>query len=219
MKEESRKRFFTSESVTEGHPDKVCDQIADAILDDIFTEDPSARVAVEVCATTGMTEKAIIDVRKRLEERGMITCTAGVRGRKAPVYSLLYSSLFQSLCYITHILWPPFCVRQKLRIPVITAHHTKQLQHLIHMLNLCLVIRHIPLFPLLNKKIGNDPKIALKQPELILCQPGDIKHMNSVIVHIGIQFIRNLHQFFDRKRLVPSVIRSSSCILASSALY
>lgn len=48
------KRFFTSESVTEGHPDKVCDQIADAILDDIFAEDTSARVAVEVCATTGM---------------------------------------------------------------------------------------------------------------------------------------------------------------------
>ncbi len=49
-----KKRFFTSESVTEGHPDKVCDQIADAILDDIFAEDTSARVAVEVCATTGM---------------------------------------------------------------------------------------------------------------------------------------------------------------------
>lgn len=48
------KRYFTSESVTEGHPDKVCDQIADAILDDIFAEDSSARVAVEVCATTGM---------------------------------------------------------------------------------------------------------------------------------------------------------------------
>ena len=48
------KKLFTSESVTEGHPDKVCDQIADAILDDIFSEDPSARVAVEVCATTGM---------------------------------------------------------------------------------------------------------------------------------------------------------------------
>lgn len=48
------KRFFTSESVTEGHPDKVCDQIADAILDDIYTEDNSARVAIEVCATTGM---------------------------------------------------------------------------------------------------------------------------------------------------------------------
>ena len=37
-----KKRFFTSESVTEGHPDKVCDQIADAILDDIFAEDTSA---------------------------------------------------------------------------------------------------------------------------------------------------------------------------------
>ena len=49
-----KKRFFTSESVTEGHPDKVCDQIADAILDDIFAEDTSARVAIEVCATTGM---------------------------------------------------------------------------------------------------------------------------------------------------------------------
>ncbi len=49
-----KRRFFTSESVTEGHPDKVCDQIADAILDDIFAEDASARVAVEVCATTGM---------------------------------------------------------------------------------------------------------------------------------------------------------------------
>ncbi len=49
-----KKRFFTSESVTEGHPDKVCDQIADAILDDIFADDSSARVALEVCATTGV---------------------------------------------------------------------------------------------------------------------------------------------------------------------
>jgi len=48
------RRYFTSESVTEGHPDKVCDRIADAILDDIIAEDSSARVAVEVCATTGM---------------------------------------------------------------------------------------------------------------------------------------------------------------------
>lgn len=48
------RKLFTSESVTEGHPDKVCDQIADAILDDIFAEDTSARVAIEVCATTGM---------------------------------------------------------------------------------------------------------------------------------------------------------------------
>jgi len=48
------KRFFTSESVTEGHPDKVCDQIADAILDDIYAAEPQARTAIEVCATTGM---------------------------------------------------------------------------------------------------------------------------------------------------------------------
>ena len=48
------KRIFTSESVTEGHPDKVCDQISDAILDDILRQDPYSKVACEVCATTGM---------------------------------------------------------------------------------------------------------------------------------------------------------------------
>ena len=44
------KRFFTSESVTEGHPDKVCDNIADAILDGLLKEDPQTRAAVECCA-------------------------------------------------------------------------------------------------------------------------------------------------------------------------
>ena len=46
--------FHTSESVTEGHPDKICDQIADAILDDILAVDPYGRVACEVVATTGL---------------------------------------------------------------------------------------------------------------------------------------------------------------------
>ena len=46
--------LFTSESVTEGHPDKLCDQISDAILDDILTHDPTARVACETTCTTGM---------------------------------------------------------------------------------------------------------------------------------------------------------------------
>jgi len=46
--------LFTSESVTEGHPDKVCDQISDAILDDIIAEDPNCRVACETLATTGL---------------------------------------------------------------------------------------------------------------------------------------------------------------------
>ena len=48
------KRFFTSESVTEGHPDKICDQISDAVLDAILAQDPMARVACETCVTTGM---------------------------------------------------------------------------------------------------------------------------------------------------------------------
>ena len=46
--------FFTSESVTEGHPDKICDQISDAILDEIMMQDPMGRVACETMATTGM---------------------------------------------------------------------------------------------------------------------------------------------------------------------
>ncbi len=46
--------LFTSESVTEGHPDKVCDQISDAVLDAILEKDPAARVACECCATTGL---------------------------------------------------------------------------------------------------------------------------------------------------------------------
>ena len=48
------KHFFTSESVTEGHPDKVCDQISDAVLDAILTKDPQAHVACETIATTGL---------------------------------------------------------------------------------------------------------------------------------------------------------------------
>ena len=48
------KRFFTSESVTEGHPDKICDQISDAVLDAILEQDPAGRVACETCTTTGM---------------------------------------------------------------------------------------------------------------------------------------------------------------------
>lgn len=49
-----QKRLFTSESVTEGHPDKICDQISDAVLDEILTYDPAARVACETAVTTGL---------------------------------------------------------------------------------------------------------------------------------------------------------------------
>ncbi|MCQ2533417.1 MAG: methionine adenosyltransferase [Clostridia bacterium] len=54
MRNREGKWLFTSESVTEGHPDKVCDQISDAILDAIIAQDPKARVACETCCTTGM---------------------------------------------------------------------------------------------------------------------------------------------------------------------
>ena len=48
------KLLFTSESVTEGHPDKICDQISDAILDAMLKQDPMSRVACETCTTTGL---------------------------------------------------------------------------------------------------------------------------------------------------------------------
>ena len=48
------KKLFTSESVTEGHPDKICDQVSDAVLDAILEKDPNARVACETTTTTGM---------------------------------------------------------------------------------------------------------------------------------------------------------------------
>lgn len=51
-------RYFTSESVTEGHPDKICDQISDAILDDLLTQDSNSRVAVETMVTTGLVHVA-----------------------------------------------------------------------------------------------------------------------------------------------------------------
>ena len=65
------RRLFTSESVTEGHPDKMCDQISDAILDALMEQDPMSRVACETCTTTGMvlvmgeiTTQAYVDIQK-----------------------------------------------------------------------------------------------------------------------------------------------------------
>ncbi len=52
--ETRNRKLFTSESVTEGHPDKICDQISDAVLDEILAQDPYARVACETCTTTGI---------------------------------------------------------------------------------------------------------------------------------------------------------------------
>ena len=69
------KRLFTSESVTEGHPDKVCDAISDAILDACMAQDPMSRVACETAACTGfvlvtgeITTKAYVDMQKVVRE-------------------------------------------------------------------------------------------------------------------------------------------------------
>lgn len=77
----TNRKLFTSESVTEGHPDKICDKISDAVLDDILANDPDARVACECCCATGLvvvfgeiTTKHYCDirsvVRKTIEEIG-----------------------------------------------------------------------------------------------------------------------------------------------------
>ena len=84
----SPKTFFTSESVTEGHPDKLCDQISDGVLDAILAQDPLARVACETATTTGLvlvageiTTSAWIDmpavVRKTIEQVGYINADYG----------------------------------------------------------------------------------------------------------------------------------------------
>uniref|UniRef100_A0A7V4NF49 S-adenosylmethionine synthase n=1 Tax=Fervidobacterium pennivorans TaxID=93466 RepID=A0A7V4NF49_FERPE len=96
------RRLFTSESVTEGHPDKMADQISDAILDAIIAEDPKARVAVETLLTTGVavvagevTTRAYVDVqdivRKTVLEIGYTRAKYGFDGETCAVLSSFHS--------------------------------------------------------------------------------------------------------------------------------
>ena len=90
---DSQSYLFTSESVTEGHPDKLCDQISDAVLDAHLKDDPMSRVACEACTTTGLvvvmgeiTSKAQVDVRKLVRE------TVRAAGYTDPSYGFDYKS-------------------------------------------------------------------------------------------------------------------------------
>ena len=94
------KRLFTSESVTEGHPDKICDQISDAILDEILKQDPNGRVACESTTTTGyamvmgeITTSAYVDipgiVRKVILDIGYDRSDYGFDGNTCAVLSAI----------------------------------------------------------------------------------------------------------------------------------
>ena len=94
------KRYFTSESVTEGHPDKVCDQVSDAVLDAMLEQDPMSRVACETACTTGMvmvmgeiTTKAQVDipaiVRKVVCDIGFDNAAYGFDGNSCAVFTTL----------------------------------------------------------------------------------------------------------------------------------
>ena len=74
-------RLFTSESVTEGHPDKICDQVSDSILDALLTVDPHSRVAVETLVTTGL-----VHVAGEVTTSGYVEIPAIVREKKCVFY-------------------------------------------------------------------------------------------------------------------------------------
>ena len=94
------RRIFTSESVTEGHPDKVCDQISDGVLDAILEKDPMARVACECATTTGLvlvmgeiTTSCYVDIagiaRKTIEDIGYNNAECGFDGRSCAVLTAI----------------------------------------------------------------------------------------------------------------------------------
>ena len=95
------RKLFTSESVTEGHPDKICDQISDAILDALLEQDPLSRVACETCTTTGLilvmgeiTTKGYVDipgtVRKVVNEIGYDRAKKGFDGSSCAVLTAVH---------------------------------------------------------------------------------------------------------------------------------
>ena len=91
------RRLFTSESVTEGHPDKMCDQVSDAILDALMEKDPMSRVACETAMTTGLvlvmgevTTSAYVDIQKLV--RDTIKSSGTVRNRVSLIFTIVSKS-------------------------------------------------------------------------------------------------------------------------------
>ena len=95
------KKFFTSESVTEGHPDKICDQIADAVLDAVLEDDPNSACCCEVFTTTGMvivggeiTTKAYVDIQKIvrsvLKDIGYTNADYGIDYKSCAVINVIH---------------------------------------------------------------------------------------------------------------------------------
>ena len=102
------KRLFTSESVTEGHPDKMCDAISDAILDALMEKDPMSRVACETAITTGMvlvmgeiTTNAYIDmqqvVRETIKEIGYDNGDYGFDAHTCAVLTAIDEQILQNI--------------------------------------------------------------------------------------------------------------------------
>ena len=78
------KKLFTSESVTEGHPDKICDQVSDAILDAILQQDPEAHVACETTATTGVTRDTARQRTMRMDSKRFFIVVSSIEYRSWP---------------------------------------------------------------------------------------------------------------------------------------
>src|SRR4029079_15549594 len=82
-----RRHLFTSESVTEGHPDKICDQISDSILDELLCQDQNSRVAVEAMITTGLVFVAgEVTSNARIDIQQIVRCKRIVIGYNGPIY-------------------------------------------------------------------------------------------------------------------------------------
>ena len=112
---EAQSYLFTSESVTEGHPDKLCDQISDAVLDDILRHDPKARVACEVCTTTGLvivmgeiTTDHYADipslVRRTIREAGYIDSSYGFDYQSCGISVSIHEQSHDISSGVTHAL-------------------------------------------------------------------------------------------------------------------